>query len=362
MSVLRSSMRAKGYVRCLILVSFSLFSSTLDADEPHRQGYGNFIARAVFGAGRLWLLTASGELSTIEPVQKARRNVPFPEVVLDVCAHEGQGSIVTCQRDACTKFTVHTWDESQWRSGPIVPTNQDHFIAYDCSTASNLILTNRRLVSLTGGDASAVPLSKEIDTGSLASIYADERQVFVGLNAGEWGGGLRRIDRKTGLVRKIARNVTGELCGGPLNSGCDPVNSVVGEPWRPDCVLTAIGLVHFYLPHGRLTEICGNTVKRFYSTTYQIRNSSTRLKGDKPFGTVAFYGLSVAKADVLAVGIDGLYRFHNRASPTIESLPTFEEIGGVGVSFELSDVVLVLTAINRRHSVGGNVPLLVPRE
>lgn len=42
-------------------------------------------------------------------------------------------------------------------------------------------------------------------------------------------------------------------------------------------------------------------------------------------------------------------------------LPSLRAIGGIGVSFELPEVVLVLTSVNRRRSISGNVPMLVPR-
>ncbi|XUM23475.1 hypothetical protein ACRAVF_09170 [Bradyrhizobium oligotrophicum S58] len=42
-------------------------------------------------------------------------------------------------------------------------------------------------------------------------------------------------------------------------------------------------------------------------------------------------------------------------------LPHFKEIGGVAVRFDVPGLVLVLTAANRRFSVSGSTPMLVPR-
>jgi hypothetical protein len=44
------------------------------------------------------------------------------------------------------------------------------------------------------------------------------------------GGGLRRIDRRSGEITVVGQNSTGELCGGQLNTGGDPVNGVAAEP------------------------------------------------------------------------------------------------------------------------------------
>lgn len=63
----------------------------------------------------------------------------------------------------------------------------------------------------------------------------------------------------------------------------------------------------------------------------------------------------------MAVGIDGVYRFDGSAKPKVIPLLKFEVIGNVGVSFDLPDVVLVLTEINQRRSMSGAIPLLVPR-
>ena len=46
------------------------------------------------------------------------------------------------------------------------------------------------------------------------------------LNAGEWGGGLQRIDVATGATSSVERRDSAELCAGPLNSDCDPNSNI----------------------------------------------------------------------------------------------------------------------------------------
>jgi hypothetical protein len=185
--------------------------------------------------------------------------------------------------------------------------------------------------------------------------------VFVGYNAGEWGGGLRRIDRRTGHVEVVARNVSGELCGGPLNTGCDPVNGIVTEPWKPECVVVAVGLVHMS-PHGRLVQVCGPSVQRLLVRPYGDESPRDPTnKDDEPFSTVAFFGLARAGDVLWAVGIDGLYQVGVRGAVKQRPLPAFTNVGGVEVSFAIPHMVLVLTRVNQRRSASGNVPMLVPR-
>jgi len=115
----------------------------------------------------------------------------------------------------------------------------------DCATDRVTLLTTRRLVSLDGDRQSAVTLSKELSGGLISSTYGTSDKLFVGFSAGEWGGGLHRIDRRSGNVTQVERNTAGGLCGGPLNSACDPVNGITAVPWNPDCIVAAVGLVHF---------------------------------------------------------------------------------------------------------------------
>jgi hypothetical protein len=189
------------------------------------------------------------------------------------------------------------------------------------------------------------------------------RHIFVGFNAGEWGGGLQRIDRATGEVATIEQNDSGELCGGPLNTDCDPVNGIATEPWNADCVAAAVGLVHF-APHGRIVEICDKTVKRLYFKPYgpPAPNNRVVVHRDEPFETVAFFGLSQQRDALWVVGIDGIYRIGADGAERFFPLPEFKPRGGILVSFDLPDFVLVLTDVNQRKSLSGSVPIIVSRE
>ena len=168
------------------------------------------------------------------------------------------------------------------------------------------------------------------------------------------------VDRQDGSIRVVERNFSGELCGGPLNVDCDPVNAITVEPWKPDCIVAAVGLIHFE-PHGSLVEVCGDEVQRLYSKPYNEGRSKIHGGNGEPFSTVAFFGLAGEGNTLWAAGIDGIYAIGAAGTVGIVPLPRFKDVGGIAVSFDVPHFVLVLTSVNQRRSMSGAVPLLVPR-
>jgi hypothetical protein len=190
------------------------------------------------------------------------------------------------------------------------------------------------------------------------------------MNAGEWGGGLRRIDRRTGRVETIERNATGSLCGGPLNTGCDPVNGLAVVPWKPTCIAAAIGLVHFF-PSGRIVEVCGRDVELLYEKGLKSEpwngNASQPKDASKPAAdgewieSVPFFGLASTTTTLVGAGGDGIYRIEAGGKVRTTPFPEWKNFDGIYASFEIPDFVIVLTQLNRRASVSGSAPLIVPR-
>jgi hypothetical protein len=249
----------------------------------------------------------------------------------------------------------------QWSTEATVQSEHDDFVALGCATKEVTLLTTNRLIDEGSDKKSAVALSEKLQAGWVTSVLVTPDQVFIGINRGEWGGGLRRIDRRSGRVTTIEHNATGQLCGGPLNTECDPVNGIASESWRPDCVAVAVGLVHFE-PSGRIVEVCGDNVQRLYEKPYgEAAPLHGQKTGDKPSHTVAFFGLTREGDALLAAGIDGIYRIEASGTKRSAPLPAFKKIGDFRVSFDLPHLVVVLTNINRGHSLSGSVPILLPR-
>jgi hypothetical protein len=330
------------------------------AVEPERPGQGSFLTRAVVVQGQLWTLSDAGVLSSVKLDSRVMLRQGIAGAVLDLCVRTGSPQIAVANRgnDA---WAIQHLSNGKWLIDGVVKTRGDQFIALDCSGNDLTVLMSRRLIVIHRGAQRVVTLSKKLVPYDVASVFGTSKNVFVGINAGEWGGGLRRIDRQTGGVTVIARNVSGALCDGPLNTDCDPVTAIASDPWNDRCVVIAIGLEHM-ASHGRIDEVCGDSVRRVY---YKKVTSAFRADCKEPSGepceTVAFFGIAQKGDEVLAVGNDGLYQIRKDGSATYSRLPKFVTAGDVYLSYDLPGFVLVLTDVNKRRSVSGSVPLLIPR-
>src|SRR5262249_29218718 len=145
-----------------------------------------------------------------------------------------------------------------------------------------VLLTSGRLLTRPGYRWGAVLLSGQLRHARVTSIFPTGDGGLVGLERGEWGGGLQRIDRRTGAVTTVESNASGELCGGPLNSDCDPVTAMVASPFGRDCVIAAVGLLHL-TSHGRLVEVCGASVRRLFARPYGEQRPWRGHKMNEPF-------------------------------------------------------------------------------
>jgi hypothetical protein len=354
--------KMSGLARLLLFGLMAAVSKPASAVEAERPGQESSLTRAVFAEGRLWVLSEAGVVSSVMEGRDTRDVAPLPDKALDLCVRGGHPMVITGAEgrgsvwaQPGSVWALHQFGEGVWSAAATIATEGDGLLALDCTANRVTLLTTRRLIDLDGNRQSAVTLSGKLGGGLIGATYGTPDQFFVGFNAGEWGGGLRRIDRRSGGITEVERNATGDLCGGPLNASCDPVNGMVADPWKSDCVLVAVGLVHM-MPNGRVVEVCGDQVQELYSKP----NRSPGGAFD-PFGTVAFFGLARDGDTVQAAGTDGIYRIGPEGAAEIVPMPRFKDIAGVHVSFELPQIVLVLTTVNQHHSVSGAVPLLVPR-
>lgn len=337
------------------------FSGT---DAPARSDqYQNIqaISRAVFADGRLWMMSDDGSLSSLGPAELKPERVKTEGKAIEICKSEGH-LVAIIQADS-SHWSINRRSSDGWDIGPKIAVDNESLAALGCAEAGPAvaIVTNRRVVEIDGASVRAVKLSEELKPPfAIGTALINGNTIWVGFNAGEWGGGLRRISRGEGKIETVEKNQSGELCGGPLNNDCDPVNGIVASPSDPSCVLAAVGLVHM-MSHGRIVEVCDKTVRRLYFKPYDPQPPSGRLDEGEPASTIAFFGLTRAGGTVWALGIDGLYRFDGSSSPKFHPLPKFEDRGGYRVSFDVPGVVLLMTDVNQRRSVSGAVPIMAAR-
>ena len=330
------------------MLSISIPSTGAYALQPRRSGQESFLKRAVFSDGRLWLLSDAGELSSIVDGQDTRIEAGLPQPALDICVRQGHLEAVTCAREKCNKWTIYRLKNGKWSKRQVVQAKDDDFFGMSCSADKIVLVTTKRLIEVSRLKQRAVQLSEKLDLGFTTTVYASFERVLVGLNRGEFGGNLLQIDRRNGKVR--------ELMPGSR------ANAIAPMPWKPDCVAVAEGLIHFY-PHGRILGVCSDQVQSIYSKEFvdtRVPPPGYKL-AFKMEGTVAFFGIARVGNELWAAGMDGIYRLKAPGEADALPLPNFKEIGNIRVSFDLPDVILVLTDINSRKSVSGSVPLIVPR-
>lgn len=319
------------------------------------------ISHAVFADDRLWMLQDDGSLFALQPSDAKPKRVATEGKVIEICRSAGHLLALFAANEG--QWTIQRRSQEEWGGKVSFSIEKDSFAALGCAAdrPAVAIVTNRRLIEIDGAQVRAVKLAPELEPPfTIGTAFMDRDTIWVGFNVGEWGGGLRRIALADGKTQIVEHNKSAELCGGPLNTQCDPVNAIVASPTNASCIIAAIGLVHF-MSHGRIVEVCGKSVRRLYFKPLDPQPPRGTLEDGEPSSTIAFFGLARSGATLWAVGIDGLYSFEGSAPPRFRPLPKFEDRDGYRVSFEMPGIVLVMTDVNQRRSLSGAVPIIAVR-
>lgn len=191
------------------------------------------------------------------------------------------------------------------------------------------VLTDQRLLSIKRGtrdwrETKIRNLPKYVQSEHYVSLALGNGAIWYGDDEGEFGGNLMRIDEKTGEIHPVAdvENVTG----------------MVRDPSHTDCILVAVGLVHF-VGDGAILRMCGDQAETVY-------------KGDMPV-----WGLFMADGApyaLLSMGVvpmkDGKFDY------SLEK--KFKDMGGtlklndIPVA-QFGDVFFVYSGARGSDSVGG---------
>lgn len=335
-------------------------SNDTSPSEDAEQGAMPPIVRAVFAHDRLWMLHLDGSLVSLDPDGAKPEAVASTGKLIEIC--KSASRLTAIMDDGSGAWTLQQYSPGRWVVAAKLPTDGDTLVALDCVSGGDITLvTNRRLLEVQGGTVHALRLKQELQPPLVnGTALTTGDAVWVGFNIGEWGGGLRRIDRKDGQIAIIERNQSGKLCGGPLNTACDPVNGVAVSPWKPSCVVAAVGLVHMSA-HGRIVEVCGKEIRRLFFKSLDPQPPHGTLDDGEPSSTVAFFGLAHGDRALWAIGIDGLYRFTGPQPPEFQPFPKFRNKGGYWVSFDVPGIALVMTGVNQRASMSGEVSMMALR-
>lgn len=352
---------------CAVVVAFLIAVaaaiSALSSNAPASFNYGDVpsVSRAVYADNRLWIMNDPGKLLSLSSTEPAPERVRVEGKVIEIC--KSQGHLAAIAQTKRNRWSIQRWSPSGWIVGPEIAAKNDTFVALGCidDAATIAIITDQRLVEVQETTIKSVSLSEPLKPPfGIGTALVSDAAVWVGLNVGEWGGGLRRIDRHDGRLTLIESNKSGDICGGPLNTACDPINGIVPSPDNQSCVVAAIGLVHL-MSHGRIIDICDGQVRRRYFKRADPQPTYGKPDDGEPPSTVAYFGLARVGSTVWALATDGLYRFDGSSRPQLRPLPPFENRGGYQVSFDVPGVVLLLTSVNQRNSMSGAVPLMATR-
>ncbi len=324
-------------------------------------GEDSFLSRAVFADSRLWVLTDQGQLSSLREQDEEPVLAELGERVLDVAVQHGDVVAATLGESPERTWTIRRRIDDCFEPFASIPASDDEFVALADSGSGLVVVTSHRILEIEGFRPRETWLSPDLHRSLVTCVHVGADEIHIGLDCGEWGGGLLRIDRKTGQVSPVERNATGDLCGGPLNTECDPVTGIVPLPWDAGRLAVTIGLVHFE-PHGRIVSVKGDEVKMLYSRN--LRSEGTKpesTESDDRLGTEAFFGLVRSGTALCAVGIDGIYRLEGERPVDRQPLPEMRSYGSLSASFAVPGLVLVYTDVNQRAAISGSVPLLVAR-
>jgi hypothetical protein len=185
--------------------------------------------------------------------------------------------------------------------------------------------------------------------------------LYVGINQGEWGGGLRRINLTSGAVVNIERRIGSNICAGPLNTDCDPVTGLARDDEHPGCLLASVGLSHL-MWHGRVVRICGQKIETIFDAPIlpigvRIHRALSEKERRKTLDTEPVFGLMTAPGGFWALTPRSIYRWE-RGRVEARSLSNPENINGIVVSRSVEGLLAIYTDANAIRSLSGYTPLL----
>jgi hypothetical protein len=203
-----------------------------------------------------------------------------------------------------------------------------------CLPQKVLILATHRLITVAGSTTSSVSPSKAAPAFAEVVLFPWRHYLFVGMNKGEWGGELWRIDRRTGTTVALS-TAKGDDCRGPFNPDCSPITGIANDPWAQDCVVASIGLMHLDGRTGRIIQVCGRHITTLFSKPLDRWNSEP------------FLGLVATSHALTAIGLDGIYRFDRPGDASVAPVPNFSNDGPIEISPAFRNAVLAVASVRR---------------
>lgn len=317
---------------------------------PPDDSWSEVIDDAVFAHGRLWLLSRERSFTFLAEGSTNREHAGIDGEILAI-ARKGRDVIVaTCAEPRCQRWVVLRFDGSIWQPDAVVPSNGDAFVAMSSNDAETFLLTSCRVVIVSGAGQRSVEIVLP-RTGATPArpdhydvrpkILPSGNDLYLGYDQGEWGGGLERIDLKSGRLEVIQdKSFGGPHCMRPLDPDCDPVTDLAAAPWNPACIVATIAQAY---SGGRVLEICGDKVRRLYFARNRFaRDEQPGPDGEIDFGTVGFSGVLALASTITAIGDEAIYVIDQSGAATELPFADFELVDGVYTDFSQQGFVMAL--------------------
>lgn len=198
------------------------------------------------------------------------------------------------------------------------------------------VLTTRAFAILEGDDWVSQTLPSTLDDAGIVTSSTDGT-IYVGLNRGEWGGGLRRID-PSGTISFVTTRGE-DICGGLLNPNCDPVVGLFRDPDHDGCVLVGTGLAHMILSKGTVWRVCDGQISPLFSALKPEVPGYIHI----PENTWAFSSLTQTNDGWIAVSQRRYFQAHGDSSVAEEHvIPQLSDWSGIRISAEDPSVLFVM--------------------
>lgn len=223
------------------------------------------------------------------------------------------------------------------------------------------LLTTRRLFSTKQGQRIGEPLAIKdasiplwergypnipgLMTGSVVP-KASRGEVYLGFDAGEFGGGVWRVNVRESTIAPIRSTDASDPCDRMLDPGCSQGQALTQDPDDDACVLAAVALRHFF-ELGGIVRICPTGVAIVHRQA--LEENSRR----------AFYGLAPAKRGFWAASFWEVLKFEEGKVASRMRLDFRVTEGGLALARPSTEVLAIRTAAGPRAGEAGHPPILV---
>jgi hypothetical protein len=341
------------------------------------------IAKVVFHSNLLWTLGQNGVLLQTDLAKKRAAPFEYADYVADVYIDDkNELYLLTGDNADASVWRILKKDGDGWSEASALKIDREQKkkdedareIVGLTEYANRFLVLSKTKIYLQekGDDWKTVKLQTKGNLGLQTPFAAtDDGFLYVGLNHGEFGGGLQQINLKDGRVENVEKKTAGNICFRPLDSQCDPVTAVVKDAENSDTVFAAVGLRHFS-EQGRIVRVSGGSVDVVFNKTYKFDEKSRKVVPENPcdgenepnnldnFESEGVFGMQKGAGDgVWLVTGRAIYKLAGGKIAHCSPLPQkFENVDSIAVNESVSGVILIGTDINWAKSLSGTTPLV----